>query len=169
MKYGFLSLIILFIVAISSCKKPDEYPVEPIITIKSFYSVKNAQGFDQQMTVILNFTDGDGDVGYKPQGQNDAIFDDSLSLYYRNYNASLSVFRNGAWKDTTTAKPLGGRIPYLTPEGKNKSLKGEIQCDFLLAGLIATQDTFRLKVFIYDRALHKSNVDTTLGLILNTQ
>jgi hypothetical protein len=68
----------------------------------------------------------------------------------------------------STIVPLGGRLPYLTPIGKNKALKGEISCAVDVP-LHANQDTFRLDIFIYDRALHQSNFVTTSEIVLSTQ
>jgi hypothetical protein len=82
----FLFSIALLMISIS-CKKPDEFPDVPVITYKDIYSIRNSQGLDQKMTVLLNFTDGDGDVGYKDIGQNGAIYDDPTSIYYNNYQA----------------------------------------------------------------------------------
>jgi hypothetical protein len=161
-------LFIVFIAALSSCKKQDEYPVIPAIDFKNIYT-EQFNGLDENATIILNFTDGDGDIGYKEAGQNDTIFDNSTSPYYHNYVATLEIFRNNVWKDTALASSLGGRIPYLTPEGKNKALKGEIACEIPLVGLVADEDTFRFKIFIYDRALHKSNDVTTASVVINTQ
>ena len=164
--YFYLSIVIVF--AVISCRKLEEFPVEPVITYKSIYSTINAQGFDQKITVIVSFTDGDGDVGYRVNGQNDSIFDDPTSQYYNNYIAKLFQFKNGNWVEYPTILPLGGRLPYLTPVGKNKALKGEISCDIDVPPQ-AVQDTFRLDLFIYDRSLHQSNTVTTSVIILNTQ
>jgi hypothetical protein len=167
---AYKGFLLLFFIALfeSSCKKPDEFPDEPVITYKDIYSTRNAQGYDQKMTVLLNFTDGDGDVGYREVGQNGSIYDDPNSQYYNNYVAKLFQFTNGNWTEYPTILPLGGRLPYLTPFGKNKTLKGEISCDVDVP-LHAVEDTFRLEIFIYDRALHKSNVATTSEIVLNTQ
>ena len=161
-------LILLIVLCSLSCKKPDEYPVVPVIDFKSIYSLQNSLGYDQKMTVLLNFTDGDGDIGYKQEGENDPIFDDPTSQYYNNYSATLYEYRDGVWEEYTTSLPYGGRLPYLTPESKNKAMKGEIACDFDVPPN-SVQDTFRLDVFIYDRALHKSNVVTTSAIVLTTQ
>lgn len=165
-KNYYLSFLIALIIA--SCKKPDEFPIVPVITYKEIYTSRNAQGFDQKITVVLSFTDGDGDVGYKATGQNDPIFDDPTSQYYNNYIAKLFQFTNGTWVEYPTILPLGGRLPYLTPTGKNKTLKGDISCDIDVPPQ-SLQDTFRLDVFIYDRALHQSNTVTTSAIILNSQ
>ncbi len=161
----FIVVIVLFAI---SCKKPDEFPDTPVVTYKDIYSTRNAQGYDQKMIVLLNFTDGDGDVGYKAVGENGSIYDDPSSEYYNNYVAKLFKYSNGAWAEYPTIVPLGGRLPYLTPIGKNKALKGEISCEVDVP-LHAVEDTFRLDIFIYDRALHKSNVVTTSEIVLYTQ
>ncbi len=168
MKFRYFYLSIIIALAFSSCRKPDEFPVEPVITFKNIYSTKNAQGHDQKITVILSFTDGDGDIGYKDQGQNDPIFDDPASQYYDNYVAKYFQFKNGAWVEYPTRSPLGGRLPYLTPIGKNKTLKGDISC-YIDVPIPSIKDTFRLDIFIYDRALHKSNTVTTPEIVLTTQ
>ena len=176
MKVRYFSFtLILTGIVILACKKPDEFPLEPVITFKSISSLQNLQGYDEKISVVLGFTDGDGDIGYKNRGENDAIFDDPNSIYYNNYFVTYSLFRNGVWSTVSTTvpilppiDPIAGRLPYITPNGKNKSLKGEISCDIDVP-LQATQDTFRLDLFIYDRSLHKSNIITTTEFILNTQ
>ena len=172
MKVRYFSFTLILIgMIISSCRKPDEFPVEPIITFKSVSTIQNLQGYDAKIIVVLGFTDGDGDIGYKQPGENDPIFDDTTSIYFSNYFARYSILRNGVW--LTTESPilpprdsLEGRIPYLTPDSKNKSLKGEISCEFFTP-FFAIQDTFRLDLYIYDRSLHKSNVVTTAEFIIN--
>jgi hypothetical protein len=168
MKKRYLFVIFFIALSVSSCRKPDEFPIEPVITFKSIFSTKNALGYDEKMTVLLDFTDGDGDVGYRPVGQNDPIFDDPTSPYYDNYVAKLFQYKNNTWSEYPTVLPLGGRVPYLTPLGKIKTLKGEISCEFDVPPACVS-DTFRLDIFIYDRAFHKSNTITTSAIILNTQ
>lgn len=168
MKKRFFSLIFIVAIAISSCRKPDEFPVQPVITYKSIFATQNAQGFDDKVTVLLDFTDGDGDVGYKPLGENGSPYDDPASQYYDNYVAKLFQFKDTAWVEYPTVLPLGGRIPYLTPQGKIKTLKGEIACDFDVPPAAAL-DTFRMDIFIYDRSFHQSNTVTTTAFVLNTQ
>ena len=83
-------------------------------------------------------------------------------------DAACFLTLNGTWVEYPTILPLGGRLPYLTPTGKNKTLKGDISCDIDVPPQ-SLQDTFRLDVFIYDRALHQSNTVTTSAIILNSQ
>jgi hypothetical protein len=169
-----LTVFILSLV-LGACQKPDEYPIIPAIEFKEIYSERDTGGYDQDVVTVINFTDGDGDLGYYPaeSGKNDPIFDDTSSVYYYNYHVIKYQMVNGQWRidsvaDDGSRLQLGGRISYLTPTGKNKALKGEIrQTVSIDVGL--RNDTFKYDIFIYDRALHKSNVVTTDAVVLTSR
>ena len=120
------------------------------------------------MFVLVSFTDGDGDIGYhsRESGLNDAIFDDPASQYYNNFIVKTFILQNGIWNSIDT--PVSARIPFLTPEGPNKALRGEISREFALP-IALVQDTLRYDIFIYDRSLNQSNTITTSPIILNTR
>jgi hypothetical protein len=163
-------ILLLLVIAFGSCKKPETFPIEPVITFKSIYTTQNSLNYDATMFVLLDFTDGDGDIGYNDAGLNDAIFDDPNSIYYNNFKVKTYQWKNGTWFsghpwDTID---LSARIPYITPLVSNKTLKGEIKRELPLPPH-AVNDTFKFEIFIYDRGLHKSNVVTTDPIILNTQ
>ena len=172
MKVTRFYLLMFIAFAVLSCKRPDEFPIIPVISFKSISISKDTLGFDNKITLLLNFTDGDGDVGYYDNGQNDSIFDNPKSPYYDNYIVTYFLLKDGVW--VSDALPIippllqpGGRLPYLTPKGKNKSLKGEITC-YIDPPVGAINNTFRMDIFIYDRSLHKSNIITTPDFILTT-
>lgn len=162
MKYAALAATVVLLFA---CKKNEEYPIEPVISLKSFFTLQDQSGFDTLAVIELNFTDGDGDLGLRASDVNPPF--DTGSIYYRNFQIELYKRVAGAWQLDPNSVYMGGRIPYLTPTGSNKALKGEIRMDsFLPFGL--TGDTCFMNVFIYDRALHKSNVVKTPELLLTT-
>ena len=75
------------------------------------------------------------------------------------------ILQNGIWNSIDT--PVSARLPFLTPEGPNKGLRGEINRELALPiGLV--QDTLRYEIFIYDRSLNKSNTVNTSAIILST-
>jgi len=156
--------LLLVLAIISGCKKTNEYPLIPSITFKSLTTTQDASGYDLGSHVIVTFTDGDGDIGYHNSG-NGYPYDDTSSIYYYNFVVKLQQKKVGIW-NTDTFK-LSGRIPYLTPEGNNKALKGDIGMDIPLIKHV-TNDTMRYEIFIYDRALHKSNVITTDEIVITT-
>ncbi len=166
-----IAVILISVFVFNSCKKPLEYPLVPIIDFKSIVGVKDANGYDQYLQVTIGFTDGDGDIGYytPESGLNDPIFDipaDNTNPYYTNFKVKTYHLINNVW--TVDTVDLSARIPYLTPEGSNKALKGEIQRELPLnVGLV--NDTFYYEIFIYDRGLNASNVVKTSNIIVNTQ
>lgn len=169
MKYlRFIPAVIFLAISFNGCKKPDEFPLIPSIEFKSIYSTKNSQGYDQKVFVTVSFTDGDGNIGYYSveSGRNEPMFDDPTSQYYNNFIVKTLILQNGIWNSIDT--PISARIPYLTPEGANKGLRGEILREFTVP-IPLVQDTLRYEIFIYDRALNKSNTISTSNIILNTR
>ena len=182
-----LSFVLLFGLLFSGCRHEDTYPDIPALEFKNltFSNVGPAMTFKLTTT----FTDGDGDVGYFLDRPNESDFDDSLSDYYYNYVIELQVQSGGEWKDSIISYTdidlsdttdvdgdttitfyndlASARIPYLTPEGQNKGLKGDIDKTAFLPYILV--DTIRFRVFIYDRERHKSNVIYTPGYFVNYQ
>lgn len=176
-----LIFVLLGALLFSSCNRGDTYPDTPALEYKSlefgYEQITNLKVF----TLTATFTDGDGDIGYYLDRPNEEIFDDTSSEYYYNFVLGLQVQRNGVWKDTTILDKqyitnpdstidtvityyndiASARIPYLTQEGQNKGLKGDIRKTAYLPGLLG--DTIRFRAFLYDRALHKSNEIFTPG------
>ncbi len=130
------------------------------------YTLQNAQGYDTKLYVTLNFTDGDGDVGYDDYGYNDPIFDDPNSPYYNNFKVKTFHYENGVLIQDTV--DISARMENVTPETQNKTLKGEITRDLPLPPSL-NNDTFHFEIFIYDRGLHASNTIVTPDIILKTR
>ncbi|MFM7216733.1 MAG: hypothetical protein ACKO1U_01795 [Bacteroidota bacterium] len=161
-------LYISLLLSAFACKKPIEYPAEPVIRFQSISVEKATDGYDDKVYVTISFTDGDGDIGYYPResGRNEWIFDDPASPYYNNYIVKTSILRSGTWVVDTTN--VSARLPYMTPDGSIKALKGEIQRELTLPPALSN-DTLQYEIFIWDRALHKSNTVTTPAIVINTR
>lgn len=160
--------IAVCVVLTLSCKDPIEYPLQPVIAFKSIAVSQDASGFDSKVFVTISFTDGDGDIGYYPResGRNASIFDDPASPYYNNFIVKTWVLRSNSWTEDTTN--VSARLPYMTPEGANKALKGEIQRELTLPPRLVL-DTLKYEVFIWDRSLNQSNTVTTSEIVVNTR
>jgi hypothetical protein len=68
--------------------------------------------------------------------------------------------------EVTPADPnvnFNARIPLLTPEGRNKNIKGEIKMtlELYFARQILQSDIIAFEIYIKDRDLNKSNVIIT--------
>jgi len=158
--------IITLIVLLSglSCKKIETLPEIPSISFKSFILIDTTDALGNEGKIgelIFDFEDGDGDIGLT---QPDSLSADStnFNLFFTLFNKIDGEFIEVSEKDLET--PLNYRIPYIKKEGQNKALKGEIKVDFIY--LLFEYDTFKYSFFIVDRALHKSNVETTPEIVM---
>jgi len=154
-------LIITIIVLLSglSCKKIESLPEIPSISFKSFMLIDTIDALGNEGKIgelIFDFEDGDGDIGLT---QPDSLSADStnFNLFFTMFSKIDGEFIEVSEKDLEA--PLNYRIPYIKKEGQNKALKGEIKVDFIY--LLFEYDTFKYSFFIVDRALNKSNVETT--------
>lgn len=150
---------------VQGCLKPEKYPDEPEIKFK-FFKAMGDSGL-----VSFEFTDGDGDVGLG-ESETTPPFDTSSQFYY-NVFITYQEKVDGVWQNGKTI-PAGDDIEFnyrtrlLTPNGKNKALKGEIQI-FLVPiyynPFSPDNDTIRYRIQMCDRALHLSNEVLTPDII----
>ena len=155
-----LILIITVLLSGLSCKKIESLPEIPSISFKSFILIDTIDALGNEGKIgelTFDFEDGDGDIGLTQP--------DSLSADSTNFNLFFTLFDkiDGEFievSENDLETPLNYRIPYIEKEGQNKALKGEIQVDFLYYHTFE-YDTIKYSFFIVDRALHKSNVETT--------
>ncbi|MBC8489685.1 MAG: hypothetical protein H8D45_27005 [Bacteroidetes bacterium] len=162
-KYWFILLIIAGVVY--SCKKMEEYPVIPAIEYEDFIKLYNpSQGIFDRGVFKISFTDGDGDIGLT---QNDTLppyeYNLFITYYEIQYGDTVEVVLTKYNHETGQYDTLtfNGRIPILTPQGSNKSIKGEIEDTLFIYNYSSDFDTIMYDAYIVDRALHKSNVVQT--------
>ncbi len=174
---GFKTFLILLLLSqlLLSCKKYEEYPPEPKIDFLDFVLLRDAQGIDQRGVLRFSFTDGDGNIG---------LYDyDTLPPY--DYNLFVRYFekRNGSFQEVFLVTPryiddttivydtatFNGRIPILTPAGKNKAISGEIEDTLFINNPLSAFDTIMFEVFIRDRDLNESNVIQTPPIVVKKQ
>jgi len=142
----------------SGCGEIVTYPETPIIEYKAFalYRTTDDLGnsiFLGKMEVV--FTDGDGDVGLV-QPDSAEIAD---SLKY-NFFTTLYSMNNGSFEKIEGAVgEQNFRIPYITREGQNKTLKGSIIVEFEYKLIV--HDTIFYTFYMTDREFHKSNTDSS--------
>ncbi len=116
--YG-IALFLIGSLVFSSCAKKETFSIIPAITFKSM----DAATLDSAIMEV-NFTDGDGDIGY--QGSASDAQPDFFIQYLRD---SAGVFvpmivYNGP--NPTTVEGTY-KIPNVTPAGKDKTLTGIIR------------------------------------------
>jgi len=151
-----ISLILLF-----SCRKTQEYPIEPDIKYKDFIlydttDLLGNKGLVGQLS--FNFVDGDGDIGLKQPGK-DPEQADSVNMFF-----TLWAVVNGEVIKPDLKQALNYRIPYMEPESQDPTLKGIIKVDFLYFSY--QYDTISYDFYIVDRAGHESNIESSPFFIL---
>jgi len=176
MKLKQLALLMgLLSLTASSCKKYEDYPPEPSIKFMDITLLRDEQGIDQRGVLRFSFSDGDGNIG---------LYDyDTLPPY--DYNLFVKYFekQNGVFKEIFLITPnyindttivydtatFNGRIPILTPAGKNKAISGEIEDTLFVNNPLSSFDTIMFEVYIQDRELNKSNTIQTPPIIVKKQ
>jgi hypothetical protein len=168
-------LMALLILTAISCKKYENFPPEPSIEYMDITMLRDEQGIDQRGVLRFSFADGDGNIG---------LYDyDTLPPY--DYNLFVKYFekQNGVFKEIFLITPnyindstivydtatFNGRIPILTPAGKNKAISGEIEDTLFVNNPLSSFDTIMFEVYIQDRELNKSNTIQTPPIVVKKQ
>jgi len=151
---------------LTSCMKKESFSDIPQIGFLSFIKAYDTGQFAKSGILTISYQDGNGDIGLSDR--------DTLSPYQKNgsyyYNLVIIYYekQKGIFKQIDLDIPLSARIPPLTPDEPNQAIKGTIT-DTLVLNPHPVFDTIKFGVFIYDRALNKSNVVTTPEIILRKQ
>jgi len=155
-----IAFIVLLVAAFSACSKKANYPIIPALTYDSF-TVNN----DNSATLKVNFTDGDGDIGY-PQGSNNVPVDFYIEIFHDSSNTIIPVQLPGN-KDAVMGDTafIPYNVPYITPTGKDKELSGQIQVQIGTGPgtwyFRPDGSYYQYKIWLIDRAGHVSKRITT--------
>lgn len=147
------------ILLLSSCLKGVQYPPEPVIELISVVftdSIEPQLGNKMYIGLItFGFTDGDGNIGVNQGDTTENMFVHEIGIVNGEHQAPID---------------LSYTIPYLTPDGQNKSLKGEIDVELFLEPAPPkphVYDTVIFELYIVDRSNNKSNIITTPTIVLS--
>lgn len=141
-----------------SCIKQESYPDVPEISYRSFILLFDTSAYAKRGVLTFAFQDGKGDIGLQP-GDTFPPFQRGGDYYY---NLVITYFekQQGQWIEIPLDPSFSARIPLLNPDYPGKPIKGFIS-DTLLLDPAPSFDTVKFDVFIYDRALNKSNTIST--------
>ncbi len=156
--------IIVLAVGFFSCKKVEEFPIEPMITFNSFNKIPNGGNVDNYGILLIDFTDGDGDVGLKNTDIQPPF--DTASVYYYNFFIDYYEKQRGTFVKPALFETFNARIPILNTSTEKQPLKGTISIEVPINNFASTYDTIRFDCRICDRALHISNTITTPEIIV---
>ena len=156
-------LLISIVAGLTSCIKEEQYPIIPHIEFGGFATAKDITGKDSLGAISISYTDGDGNIGL-------FAWDTIEPKKYNFYLKFMELVNNELVevKPVDSTLTFNGRIPLLTPVGRNKNIKGDITMylELYFARQILKSDTIAFEIYIRDRDLNNSNViETPLFLI----
>lgn len=178
MKSAFNILMVSAFLALLSCEPNQNYPDEPKIEYKDHEVIQNAQGRDSAIQLTIDYVDGDGDLGLK-ESQDEPPFDtgkyaNNLFMEYQEQiDGEFRQVRRDKWNKEDTIG-FKYRFPYITPDGKNKSIKGDLSVKisprpYFYYPQENYEGLVKFKVYIVDRELHQSNTITTPAIPFKQQ
>ena len=164
--FNVLVFSMLLISLLMSCKKVETYPDIPEVHFKSYTAENSVDALGNEIKLVelvFTFVDGDGDIGLK---QSDTI-PPYVGKYKNNFFPTLYVKDNGKYKEVENIAVSNYTIPYIEPQGQNKTLKADVKVKFeyTKADTLFNYDTLMYKFYIVDRALHQSNIDSTSDIV----
>lgn len=161
-------LIVLPVLSVSlvSCHKEPEFPKEPVIKYVDLQKIPTSEGIDDKGILKISFTDGDGDIGLAQSDTTPPY--DKNSMYYYNFIIKYFEKQKGVFKEIVVSTynyqtglfdtlSFNSRIPILNASGDEKPLEGDIELELFINNYASKYDTIQFKMYIIDRALHKSN------------
>ena len=175
--------LLLLALAICSCQKPVEYPIEPKITYEGFTYLINADStFSGEGVIAFSYTDGDGDLGLDdsdtlpPFGFHDAHYYNMVIDYLKCVNGEfvkmplLSPHVPTSPADTLVlydTVTFNARFKRLRDSEEPKAISGTMEYKLTVQNPFSPNDTVKFEIRILDRALHESNVIQTDPIFTN--
>jgi hypothetical protein len=178
-----------------SCLTKPNFPFEPSISFSNIIqkTIKDENGIIVDSLILeINFKDGNGDIGltssdttgnfapFKPDGsRNPFYYNYYCTLFRRNkFTGEYQRFPMPKIPNTDIETNLHGRVPPLLENARPSPIEGKLQYQTEISTLYNTStvpnpelinknDSIRFEIFIYDRALNKSNVITTKSILVN--
>ena len=163
MRFKLIKILLIGFLFLGACDTGQDYDKVPSIEFESYEKL----GKDSAIRFTISYVDGDGNLGLKesmtnpPFDTGSRYFNNMFIEYYEQYNGEFHQTTDDPFRTDTISYPY--RFPYITPEGRNKSIKGEIEVSLTVD--IATQNfpdrdyggQVLFKFTIVDRDLNHSN------------
>lgn len=177
MKKHYLIALLFLTMAMLSCQKPVEYPIEPKIAYEGFTYLFNSDStFSGEGIISFSYTDGDGDLGLddadtlSPFGFHDAHYYNMMIDYLKCVNGEFMKTPLLSWNaqtqsyDTVT---FNARFKRLRDSEEPRAISGTMDYKLLVQNPFSPNDTIKFEIRILDRALHESNVIQTDPIFTN--
>jgi hypothetical protein len=171
LKYTWLLALLCF--SLSGCWKEPVYPKEPEI---EFNSISQKQSFDAlgnpviEITIALDFKDGDGNMGLDAEETQPPYNDVPGNKFKNNYfiNAFLSRKNETEFGPYNPPISYNGRFLRLDDNNLGRALEGQLRYTFnIFPGIdLDKGDKLKFQIQVADRALNLSNIVETAPITL---
>ncbi|GAB4339578.1 MAG: hypothetical protein OHK0038_18800 [Flammeovirgaceae bacterium] len=161
---------------LNSCVNEPDFNKIPFISFNSISQKFLPNESADSIRVVLNFTDGNGDLGLNVT-ENDPPYneinpDGQFNKYFNNYFIEVKKKVNGKFEKVVFPENanFNGRYPRLNTSDVERSLEGELAYTFRMylnvgGAPISTNDTLIFEIQIADRSLNLSNTISTTEII----
>jgi hypothetical protein len=160
-------------IIIYSCVKKPTYPSTPLIAYSNFIRYGNVSDPDS-VEVAITFQDEEGDIGLD-QSDTSGIFKNGnlwLVYFYDSANAPYP-YHWCAWDSSSNPLPpfdtlkIAYRVPRVLPQNETtQPMKGTIYAKLKRPSIkLPGHKTIKYGVYLYDKAMHKSNYFETPALV----
>ena len=172
MKACTYTILILAAGLILSCNDPESLPIVPEIKYKSVEKVTNISGKDSLIKLTFSYLDGDGDLGLSSEDTMPPFNYAPGNKFYHNIFIDYYEQKGGKFVPvtipfTTDTVRFLYRMAVLTPEGKNKAIRGDITIEMDLTPYPVKPLVIKFGIQIADRQLHLSNWVETPAILMN--
>ncbi len=142
--------------------------------IKRNHTDKKLGNRVDSITIIINFKDGDGDLGLTSTDRTDNpefqqfLADGTPNRYWYNYFVRVFRKTKGEFAEFFPNPSFSGAFPPLKPDGKPGPIEGDLEygLSFPLFSSPAN-DTLQFEIQIADKKKNESNIIRTPEIIIN--
>lgn len=160
-------LLFMPMLAFQACVEIPDYPIVPSISFNSVEFVDGTPNISY-INMTLNYKDGDGDLGLNNADLQNPPFTeyiDSAGIQVLNpnsFNIFVYLFRKEGERYDSLKVNYRGTFPRLRDDERNGPIEGILQYRMESFSFFGGENSMaKLKVYIQDRKLNKSNVIET--------
>jgi hypothetical protein len=176
LKYSYI--VIAFYMLASGCKQSEIFPIVPSIEFESVRFETDLQNeTDTLIVAVFSYRDGDGDIGlnssdtFPPFNSVLNANNAETNPFHFNLHIDYLTLQNGEYRhvlkpNTNDTLRFQARMQNITPEGKHKAIRGEFTWKNSIPRIEGLSRSIKLRIKIYDRALHQSNLAESPVIVL---
>jgi hypothetical protein len=163
------TIFILFLFfGLSACIEVENPSNIPEITYQRHtadYCIDQLGNQNKCISLFFKLKDGDGNIGIR----NSDTLPPFTGIYKHNFYFDVFIPTENGNQPWDELSINYFNIPYMEPEGQNKTLIADVQIDISFPINSLPYDTILISFYIFDRALNQSNTEMTDFIIFGSE